>query len=154
MNSKQNLVGKRLIAQLADMAIYGLLSLIPVFFFSILIGILVITLKPSEDSVLMAIVMFATFLSIPTTYGILTYIHLKNKSATLGYRMMGIKLVLDNGEKISNRKIMFRTIIKVILIPIYLIFIVGLIHLLALVITYGRQDLLDKLFGTKAIIIN
>jgi uncharacterized RDD family membrane protein YckC len=148
VNKKNALL--RLIAQVLDSVIYWVLSSLPLTIFFIVITVISLTLNMQKDDVFMTILVFLAFLSFPFTYIYLNYRHLKYNSQTLGYRIVGFKLIDLNNKDLENKKIILRSTLKLILAPFFLLFMVGLLHLIILNVSNGEQGLLDKLFQTKA----
>jgi uncharacterized RDD family membrane protein YckC len=143
---EKDLTINRIIAQILDLFIYYFLSSIPMFVMIIIITIIAITTKAPQGSPFLGLLMAIALLSLPITYVILNSKHLQTQQATLGYRIMKLKLTTTSANK---NLYLYRTIAKLILAPFYFVFLLGLIHLLVLITNKGKYDLLDKFSATN-----
>jgi len=151
MNGTQKNYGvKRILAEFIDIILFYFVCCIPLFFTFFIVTIIGVSSK-TNDSPFLSLLLFLGFLLVPISYIYLNIKQIEKKSATWGYRMVGLILINDNGSKIANKKLIIRSIIKMVFIPLYFLWLPALIHVLIIINSKGENDLIDRLFQTKAI---
>ncbi len=103
----------------------------------------------SALNTILSCVMGIGFLSFPILFIVLNFRHLKS-GQTWGYKIMGLKLVSEDGKDIANQALA-RAFSKLIMTCLMVTYVVPAIHGVLVFGSKGEKDILDRAFGTKAV---